>query len=177
MARNTRDAVVVTFDLPDTLSDEFAFLPGYLTLRTQLNGGCCAARTLDLFRPRTTSCCAWPSRRSTKARSPVTQPRTATGPDAGAMAPAGNFTVDFAREPASPMCLRGGQRTTPVFSLVKTALSTEPRSNHAVLWQLRIVGRAVREEIEDLKNLYMSASLVYASRAARRKTSNCSTAA
>ncbi len=39
VARNTRDAVVVTFDLPDTLADEFAFLPGqYLTLRTQLNG-------------------------------------------------------------------------------------------------------------------------------------------
>ncbi|MFP3741107.1 FAD-binding oxidoreductase, partial [Burkholderia sp. SIMBA_019] len=29
---------VVTFDLPDTLVDEFAFQPGqYLTLRTQLN--------------------------------------------------------------------------------------------------------------------------------------------
>ena len=39
VARNTRDAVVVTFDLPDTLTEEFAFLPGqYLTLRTQLNG-------------------------------------------------------------------------------------------------------------------------------------------
>lgn len=39
VARNTRDAVVVTFDLPETLAQEFAFQPGqYLTLRTELNG-------------------------------------------------------------------------------------------------------------------------------------------
>ncbi|EWM51923.1 oxidoreductase FAD-binding domain protein [Bordetella holmesii 70147] len=39
VARNTRDAVVVTFDLPEPLRDAFAFRPGqYLTLRTELNG-------------------------------------------------------------------------------------------------------------------------------------------
>ena len=39
VARNTRDAVVVTFDLPESLAGEFAFQPGqYLTLRTRLNG-------------------------------------------------------------------------------------------------------------------------------------------
>ena len=39
VARNTRDAVVVTFDLPEALTEEFAFKAGqHLTLRTQLNG-------------------------------------------------------------------------------------------------------------------------------------------
>src|SRR5690606_5977501 len=39
VAKNTRDAVVVTFDVPPELSDTFAFRPGqYLTLRTQLDG-------------------------------------------------------------------------------------------------------------------------------------------
>ena len=39
VARNTRDAVVVTFDVPDDLHGTFAFRPGqYLTLRTQVDG-------------------------------------------------------------------------------------------------------------------------------------------
>src|SRR3546814_19676601 len=39
VAKNTRDAVVVTFDVPTPLHDTFAFRPGqYLTLRTQLDG-------------------------------------------------------------------------------------------------------------------------------------------
>ena len=71
VARNTRDAVVVTFDLPETLVDEFAFLPGqYLTLRTQLNG--------EELR-RSYSICSAPSdkrlrvaiKRWTRARSPA----------------------------------------------------------------------------------------------------------
>jgi ring-1,2-phenylacetyl-CoA epoxidase subunit PaaE len=39
VARNTRDAVVVTFEVPEHLADTFAFRPGqYLTLRTRVNG-------------------------------------------------------------------------------------------------------------------------------------------
>src|SRR3546814_18022993 len=39
VAKNTRDAVVVTFDVPGELGDKFLFRPGqYLTLRTQLEG-------------------------------------------------------------------------------------------------------------------------------------------
>lgn len=39
VARNTRDAVVVTFDLPPELAGDFRFRPGqYLTLRTRLDG-------------------------------------------------------------------------------------------------------------------------------------------
>lgn len=39
VSRNTRDAVVVTFQVPDSLTEAFAFRPGqYLTLRTELGG-------------------------------------------------------------------------------------------------------------------------------------------
>lgn len=39
VAKNTRDAVVVTFDVPSALHDAFAFRPGqYLTLRTNVDG-------------------------------------------------------------------------------------------------------------------------------------------
>ena len=39
VAKNTRDAVVVTFDVPESLQPTFQFRPGqYLTLRTRLDG-------------------------------------------------------------------------------------------------------------------------------------------
>ena len=64
-----------------------------------------------------------------------------------------------------------------MFSLVKTALSTEPKSKFTLFFGNRASSAVLfREEIEDLKNLYMDRfSLVYvASRETR--TSNCSTA-
>lgn len=71
VARNTRDAVVVTLDLPETLVDEFAFLPGqYLTLRTQLNGEE-LRRSYSICSAPATSACAWRSSGWTRARSPA----------------------------------------------------------------------------------------------------------
>jgi ring-1,2-phenylacetyl-CoA epoxidase subunit PaaE len=56
-----------------------------------------------------------------------------------------------------------GSGITPVFSLVKTALSTEPRSKFTLFFGNRASSAVLfREEIEDLKNLYMERfSLVY----------------
>ena len=97
VARNTRDAVVVTFDLPDTLVDEFAFLPGqYLTLRTQLNG--------EELR-RSYSICSAPRDKLLRVAikkvdegvfSSWANHELQPGQTLEVMAPAGNFTVDFA---------------------------------------------------------------------------------
>ena len=79
------------------------------------------------------------------------------------MAPAGNFTVDFARAGTPLRGFRRRQRHHPVFSLVKTALSTEPKSKFTLFFGNRASSAVLfREEIEDLKNLYMDRfSLVY----------------
>ena len=80
------------------------------------------------------------------------------------MAPAGNFTVDFSPENERHyVAFAGGSGITPVFSLVKTALSTEPRSKFTLFFGNRASSAVLfREEIEDLKNLYMERfSLVY----------------
>ena len=96
VARNTRDAVVVTFDLPDTLTEEFAFLPGqYLTLRTQLNG--------EELR-RSYSICSAPHDKLLRVAIKKVDEGTFSswanqelqpGQTLEVMAPAGNFTVDF----------------------------------------------------------------------------------
>ena len=80
------------------------------------------------------------------------------------MAPAGNFTVDFSPEQERHyVAFAVGSGITPVFSLVKTALSTEPKSKFTLFFGNRASSAVLfREEIEDLKNLYMDRfSLVY----------------
>ena len=165
VARNTRDAVVVTFDLPDTLADAFSFLPGqYLTLRTQLNG--------EELR-RSYSICSAPHDKLLRVAIKKVDEGTFSswanhelqpGQTLEVMAPAGNFTVDFAPENQRHyVAFAVGSGITPVFSLVKTALSTEPRSKFTLFFGNRASSAVLfREEIEDLKNQYMDRfSLVY----------------
>ena len=57
----TRDAIVVTFDVPPALQQEFAYVQGqYLTLRTHSTVPRCDAPIPSARRCRT-SACAWPS--------------------------------------------------------------------------------------------------------------------
>ncbi|HEY0296838.1 MAG TPA: 1,2-phenylacetyl-CoA epoxidase subunit PaaE [Bordetella sp.] len=165
VARNTRDAVVVTFDLPEALAPEFAFRPGqYLTLRAQLGG--------EEVR-RSYSICSAPGdgvlRVAIKkvdegAFSTWANHELQPGQDLDVMPPAGNFTIDF--DPAQARhyaAFAVGSGITPVLSLVKTALSIEPGSRFTLFFGNRASSSVLfREEIEDLKNRYMDRfSLVY----------------
>jgi len=156
--RNTRDAVVVTFDIPESLAETFHFRPGqYLTLRTQIDGE-------DLRR--SYSICSAPQDKCLRVAikkvddgmfsswaSHVLQ----AGHTLDVMPPAGNFTVDFDPEHQHHyVAFAVGSGITPVFSLVKTALTTEPNSRFTLFFGNRASSAVLfREEIEDLKNLYM----------------------
>jgi ring-1,2-phenylacetyl-CoA epoxidase subunit PaaE len=157
--KNTRDAVVVTFDVPESLRDTFAFRPGqYLTLHTRVDGQ-------DLRR--SYSICAAPDegmlrvaikRHDDGAFSNWANEHLAAGMRLDVMPPDGHFTLAF-----SPECRRGyaafavGSGITPVLSLVKTALATEPFSRFTLFYGNRASSSVLfREEIEDLKNRYMN---------------------
>lgn len=165
VARNTRDAVVVTFDLPEDLRDVFHFRPGqYLTLRTQLDG--------EEVR-RSYSICSAPEDGTLRVAikqveegvfSSWANQRLQPGQTLEAMAPAGNFTVDFdAGNARHYVAFAVGSGITPVLSLAKTALSAEPESRFTLFFGNRASSSVLfREEIEDLKNRYMERfSLVY----------------
>jgi ring-1,2-phenylacetyl-CoA epoxidase subunit PaaE len=158
VSRNTRDAVVVTFQVPDSLTEAFAFRPGqYLTLRTQLGG--------EELR-RSYSICSAPQdgvlrvaikRLDDGAFSTWANSSLEAGQKLDVMPPAGNFTIDFA--PGNQrhyVAFAVGSGITPIFSLVKTALSTEPDSSFTLFFGNRASSAVLfREEIEDLKNQYM----------------------
>ncbi len=165
VARNTRDAVVVTFDVPRDLHDKFAFRPGqYLTLRTQLDGQ-------ELRR--SYSICAAPGDRQLRvaikrlndgAFSSWANEHLVDGLSLDVMPPDGHFTLDFAAEHArNYVAFAVGSGITPILSLIKTALETEPDSTFTLFFGNRASSAVLfREEIEDLKSRYMQRfSLVY----------------
>ncbi|MGB6105499.1 MAG: 1,2-phenylacetyl-CoA epoxidase subunit PaaE [Pusillimonas sp.] len=165
VAKNTRDAVVVTFDVPADLDDKFTFRPGqYLTLRTQLDGN-------ELRR--SYSICAAPGDRQLRvaikrlndgAFSSWANEHLACGQMLDVMPPDGHFTIDFSAGHArNYAAFAVGSGITPILSLIKTALETEPASSFTLFFGNRASSAVLfREEIEDLKNRYMQRfSLVY----------------
>lgn len=165
VARNTRDAVVVTFDVPERLAEAFAFRPGqYLTLRTWLNG--------EELR-RSYSICAAPhdgqlrvaiKRLNDGAFSTWANTALQVGDTVDVMPPDGHFTTTFAPSQARHYAAFAvGSGITPILSLVKTALDVEPDSTFTLFYGNRASSAVLfREEIEDLKNRYMTRlSIVY----------------
>lgn len=165
VAKNTRDAVVVTFEVPEELVDAYSFRPGqYLTLRTQIDGQ-------ELRR--SYSICAAPSDRQLRvaikrlndgAFSSWANEHLQRGTSLDVMVPDGHFTVDFSPEQRRHyVAFAVGSGITPILSLIKTALDTETDSTFTLFFGNRASSAVLfREEIEDLKNRYMNRfSLVY----------------
>lgn len=159
VAKNTRDAVVVTFDVPESLQPMFDFRPGqYLTLRTHIDGQ-------ELRR--SYSICAVPGdgqlrvaikRLNDGAFSTWANSGLRDGQLLDVMPPDGHFTVDFdASHARHYVAFAVGSGITPILSLLKSALETEPESRFTLFFGNRASSSVLfREEIEDLKNRFMS---------------------
>lgn len=156
--QETRDAVVLT--LTPQAGDEaaFDFIQGqYLTFRRKFDGeelrrsySICAGRDDGVLRvgiKRVDGGCfsTWANEElkvgeTIEAMPPMGAFHTATDPDT-----ARNY-VYFA----------GGSGITPVLSLIKTTLVTEPDSNLTLIYSNRSTNSIMfREELDDLKNCYM----------------------
>lgn len=159
VARNTRDAVVVTFEVPEALTEAYSFRPGqYLTLRTHIDG--------EELR-RSYSICAAPhdgqlrvaiKRLNDGAFSTWANSQLKAGDVVEVMPPDGHFTTEFSPEFGRQyVAFAVGSGITPILSLVKTALDIEPESCFTLFYGNRASSAVLfREEIEDLKNRYMT---------------------
>lgn len=154
----TSDAKSIRFELPEELRQEFSFSPGqHLTLKADIQGE-------DVRR--TYSLCVAPQDGELK----VTVKRIAggifsnwandnlqAGDHIEVMAPHGSFTWDF-RQGASNhyVGFAGGSGITPVMSLLKTALLTEPESRFTLFYGNRDSASVIfLEELAKLKNRFM----------------------
>lgn len=156
---DTQDAVVVSFDVPENLRDVFAFTQGqHLTLRTEIDGK-------DLRR--SYSICAGMDdgalrigvrKVSGGAFSNWIHAHLHAGDVVQVMAPQGRFFVPL--DPAAHrhyVGIAAGSGITPILSILKTVLAREPHSTFTLIYGNRYLRSTMfKEEIEDLKNRYMS---------------------
>ncbi|MFT3821902.1 MAG: phenylacetate-CoA oxygenase/reductase subunit PaaK [Rubrivivax sp.] len=159
---DTDDALVVSFDVPEGLRDSFAFQPGqYLTLRHVLDGE-------DLRRSYSICAAAGEGLRVGVRRvnggvfSNWLHQRLKPGDTIEVMEPQGRFgAAAAAAQPAAAprhlLCIAGGSGITPVLSIVKTALASEPGSRVTLLYGNRSAASTMfKEELEDLKNRHLT---------------------
>ena len=154
----TRDAIAVTFAVPEHLDSEFAYVQGqYLTLRTVLDG--------EELRRSYSICAAVQDKRLRVAIKRVAggvfsnwaAENLKPGMVVDVMPPQGNFHLLL--EPAASrhiVAFACGSGITPVLSIVKTTLLAEPRSSVTLVYGNRSSsGVMFKEELEDLKDCYL----------------------
>ena len=156
--KETADCVSVVFDIPDTLKPDFQFKQGQsLTLRVMINK--------EEVR-RTYSICSSPLDNECRIAikkvegglfSTFANEQLKKGDILEVMQPVGKFYTEL--DPAQSknyVAFAAGSGITPVLSLIKTTLATEPFSSFTLVYGNKNRGSIIFfEELEGLKNKYM----------------------
>ena len=154
----TRDTIAVTFDVPPELAQSFTYQQGqHLTLRTQIDEEdvrrsysiCSAVQdgALRVAIKRTPgglfSCWA--------------NDNLKPGMTLDVMPPMGHFNVPLAADNARRyVAFAAGSGITPILSIIKTTLLTEPNSSFTLFYGNRASSSVIfKEELTDLKDIYM----------------------
>ena len=156
---DTDEAVIVSFDVPDDVADEFRFTHGqHLTVRHSLDG---------VEHRRSYSLCAGADDGELRVGvrkvpggvfSTWINEHLAAGDTLQVMAPEGRFFVPLApAEARHYLGIAGGSGITPILSIMKTVLAAEPLSRFTLIYANRRQRSTMfMEEIEDLKNRYLT---------------------
>jgi ring-1,2-phenylacetyl-CoA epoxidase subunit PaaE len=162
--RETPDAVSVRLELPEALRETFAFKAGqHLTFRREIGG--------EELR-RNYSVCVSPSEGVLKIGvkkiaggvfSGWVNDELKAGDVVEVMAPHGSFCWSFAPDVQREyVAFAGGSGITPILSLLKTALSHEPKSRFTLFYGNRnSMGVMFLEEIAALKDSYLDRLSVF----------------
>lgn len=157
--RETDDCVSLAFDIPETLKDAFVFKQGQsLTMRTMLNG--------EEVR-RTYSLCSSPLDNEWRVAikkvdggifSSYANEKLKKGDVLEVMPPVGKFNTPL--DPAQQkhyVAIAAGSGITPVLSIIKTTLKTEPNSSFTLFYGNRTRSSIIfKEELEAVKNKYIN---------------------
>jgi ring-1,2-phenylacetyl-CoA epoxidase subunit PaaE len=161
----TRDTIVASFMVPPALRERFEFMQGqHLTLRALINGEdlrrsysiCSAVQDGDL--------------RVAIKRTPGGQFSTwandtlKPGVSIEVMPPMGHFNLPLAPDNRKRyLAFAAGSGITPILSIVKTTLATEPQSSFTLVYGNRASSSVIfREELAEMKDLHRERlNLVY----------------
>ncbi|MBL4789432.1 MAG: phenylacetate-CoA oxygenase/reductase subunit PaaK [Kordiimonadaceae bacterium] len=156
--KNTPETVVVTLSAPKALKDEFAYRQGqHLTLRTTI-GGEDLRRSYSICSSVADQTLRVAIRKVDGGRfSTFANDELQAGDTLGVLAPAGHFYVEL--DPASErtyVAFAAGSGITPLMSIIKTTLETEPRARFMLFYGNRSKRSTIfLDEIAQLKNRFM----------------------
>lgn len=154
--KTIRDAVVVT--LEPSKDADFSFVQGqYLTFRREFDGvelrrsySICTGLDDGLLK-------VGIKRVDGGAFSTWANTELEVGDMVEAMPPMGNFYSRLERDNPHYLLFAGGSGITPVLSILKTGLNREPDARFTLVYANRNPNTIMfRDELEDLKNLYMN---------------------
>lgn len=154
----TRDAIAVTFDVPEHLTEAYSYEPGqYLTLRTSLDG--------KELRRSYSICSALQDNRLRVAIKRVSggvfsnwaAENLLPGASIDVMQPQGNFCLKQSEQTSRHIvAFASGSGITPILSIVKTALNAEPDAKVTLVYGNRSSsGVMFKDELADLKDDYL----------------------
>jgi ring-1,2-phenylacetyl-CoA epoxidase subunit PaaE len=156
--KTTDDCAIISLDIPDELKEEFHFKQGqYLNLEAIIDG--------EEVR-RSYSLCSSPLDNEWKVGikkieggkfSTFANDRLKIGDSIKVMSAHGHFYVDTNQElNRNYMAFAAGSGITPIVSIIKTHLASEPKSSFKLFYTNKNVASIIlKEELESLKNLYM----------------------
>ena len=157
--RNTKDCVLITFDVPEVLKESYSFIQGqYLTVEADINGesvrrsySLCASPNEDLWRIGVKKIEG--GKFSTFANDDLKVGQALrVGP------PDGKFYIPVDQDKERTYYFfAAGSGITPIFSLIKTVLENEPKSSVKLFYGNKTVSSIIlKEELEGMKNLFMN---------------------
>ena len=156
---DTDEAVIVSFDVPSALKNDFAFTQGqHLTLRTLLNGK---------EERRSYSICSGVDDGELRigvrhvtggVMSSWLNQSLKTDDSIDVLPPEGRFFVPIDPTQARHyLGIAGGSGITPILAIMKTVLAREPLSQFTLIYgNRRQASTLFKEELEDLKNRYLT---------------------
>ena len=162
--RETDDCVSISFVVPEELKDIFQFRQGQnLTIRKKING--------EELR-RSYSICTSPFDKELKVAvkkvsgglfSTYSNEELKAGEFLYVMPPTGEFYTELHRaQQKSYVAFAAGSGITPVLSIIKTTLLTEPKSNFTLVFGNRTKASIIfKEELEALKDKFIERFRVY----------------
>ena len=162
--QETDDCVSVAFAVPQELSSDYQFIQGqYLTLKTQIN-----AQEVR----RSYSICSSPLENELRVAikrvkeglfSNYANDNFKVGDSIEVMTPMGKFYTELKSDNAKNyLAFAGGSGITPVLSIMKTVLLTEPKSKFTLIYGNQNRNTIIfKELIEGIKNQFMQRLSVY----------------
>ncbi len=154
--RETPEAVSISFDIPENLSETFAYKAGqYITIQTQING--------NEIR-RSYSLCSMPGSGEFKVTvkevpggsfSAYANNSLRAGDILEVHPPEGKFIFEPGQKPGNYAAFAAGSGITPILSIIKTVLVKEPGSTFVLVYGNRTVeGTIFYKELLDLQLKY-----------------------